>query len=169
MNNNYVFSAKRKCHVNLSKHEHCLNCGIREYLPSSITWQTWRKRGRGGKERLLARVLSFVRSGHDSTTRNRWRNEANDSKLQSSDSQENTRNYAQSDCSEMVGFASPRSFEVILQTEPSKMLQYSIKREHANVIRRGAPRNITLCQAHFQLPLLPLLFLLNRTWVLPRY
>ena len=52
--------------MNLSKHEHCLNSGIREYLPCSITWQTWRKhdakRGRGGKERLLARVLSFVRS-----------------------------------------------------------------------------------------------------------
>ena len=35
-----------------------------------------------------------------------------------------------------------------------KTLQYNIKREHANVSRRGAPRNITLCQAHFQLPLL---------------
>ena len=80
-----TFSAKRKCQVNLSKHEHCLNSGIREYLPSSITWQTWRKHdakiGRGGKERLLARVLSFTRSGHNSTRRNRWRNEANDSKL----------------------------------------------------------------------------------------
>ena len=39
------------------------------------------KRGRGGKERLLAHVLSLVRSGHVSTKRNRWRNEANDSKL----------------------------------------------------------------------------------------
>ena len=85
------------------------------------------KRGRGGKERLLARVLSFVRSGHDSTRRNRWRNEANDSKLQSSDSQENSRDDAQSDCSKMVGFASPRSFEVILQTQPSKNVTVQYK------------------------------------------
>ena len=127
-------------------------------ITSSITWQTWgkhdAKRGRGGKERLVARVLSFVRSGHNSTRRNRWRNEANDSKLQSSDSQENSRDDAQSDCSEMVGLASPRSFEAILQMQPSKTLQNSIKREHANVSRRGAPRIITLCQTHFQLPLL---------------
>ena len=47
-------------------------------------------------------------------------NKANDSKLQSSDSQENSRDDAQFDCSEMVGFASPRSFEVILRTQPSK-------------------------------------------------
>ena len=85
------------------------------------------KRGREGKERLLARVLSFVRSGHDSTTRNRWRNEANDSKLQSSDSQENSRDNAPSDCSKMVGFASPRSFEVILQTQPSKNVTVQYK------------------------------------------
>ena len=126
-----TFSAKRKCQVNLSKHEHCLNSGIREYLPSSITWQTWGKHdakiGRGGKERLLARFLSFNRSGHNSTRRNRWRNEANDSKLQSSDSQENSRDDAQSDCSKMVGFGSPRSFEIILQTQPSKNVTVQYK------------------------------------------
>ena len=120
-----------KCQVNLSKHKHCLNSGIREYLPSSITWQTWRKhdakRGRGGKERLLARVLSFNRSGHNSTRRNRWRNEANDSKLQSSDSQKNSRDDTQSHCSKMVGFASPRSFEVILPMQPSKNVAVQYK------------------------------------------
>ena len=36
-------------------------------------------------------------------------NEANDSKLQSSDSQENSRDNAHSDCSKMVGFASRRN------------------------------------------------------------
>ena len=36
------------------------------------------------------------------------------------DRQENSRDDAQSDCSEMIGFASPRSFEVILRTQPSK-------------------------------------------------
>ena len=112
------------------------------------------KRGREGKERLLARVLSFVRSGHDSTRRNRWRNEANDSKLQSCDSQENSRDNAQSDCSKMVGFASPRSLRWFSRRSRWKTLQNSIKREHPNVSRRGAPHNITLCEAHFQLPLL---------------
>ena len=109
----------------------CLNCGIREYLPRSTAWQTWRKhdvkRSRGGKERLLARVLSFFRSGHDSARWNRWRNGANDSELQSSDSQENSGDDAQSDCSEMVGFASPRSFEVILPTQPSKNVTVQYK------------------------------------------
>ena len=123
--------------MNLSKHEHCLNSGIREYLPSSITWQAWWKHdakiGRGGKERLLARVLSFVRSGHDSTRRNRWRNEANDSKLQSSDSQENSRDDAQSDCSKMVGFGSPRSSEVILQTQLSKNVTVQYKERTCNI------------------------------------
>ena len=47
-------------------------------------------------------------------------NEANDSKLQSSDPQENSRDNAQSDCSKVVGFASLRSCEVILPAQPSK-------------------------------------------------
>ena len=71
--------------------------------------------------------MSFVRSVHDSTRQNRWRNEANDSKLQSSDSQENSRDDAQSDSCKMVGFASPRSFEVILQTRPSKNVTIQYK------------------------------------------
>ena len=50
----------------------------------------------------------------------------------------------------MVGFASLRIFEVMLQTQPTKTLQYNIKKEHANVSREGALRNITLGQAHFQ-------------------
>ena len=120
--------------------------------------KTWRKhdakRGRGGKERLLARVLSFVRCGRESTRRNRWRNEANNSKLQSSDSQENSRDDAQSDCSEMVGFASPRSFEVILPTQPSKNVTVQYKMRTCKCNSDWVPRNITLCQAHFQLPLL---------------
>ena len=54
--------------MNLSKHENCANRSIRGCLPRSITWQIWRKhRDRGGEERLVARVLSFVRVGHDST------------------------------------------------------------------------------------------------------
>ena len=61
-----------------------------------------------------------IEPSRDSTRRNRWSNEANESKLPSSDSQENSRDDAQSDCFEMVGFASHRSFEVILQTQPSK-------------------------------------------------
>ena len=65
-------------------------------------------------------ILKQMADRSDSTSRNRWRNEANDSKLQSSDLQKNSRDDAQSDCSEMAGFASPRSFEVILQTHPSK-------------------------------------------------
>ena len=36
------------------------------------------------------------------------------------DSQEDSKDDAQSDCSEMVGFASLLSFEVMLQTQPSK-------------------------------------------------
>ena len=40
---------------------------------------------------------------------------ANDLKLQSMDSQEDSRDDAQPDCSEMVGFASLLSFEVVLQ------------------------------------------------------
>ena len=56
-----------------------------------------------------------------------WRNEANDSKLQSSDSQENSRDDAQSDCFEIVGFASPRSFEVIFQTQRSKNVTVQYK------------------------------------------
>ena len=47
-------------------------------------------------------------------------NDANDLKLQSRDSQEDSKDDAQSDCSEMVGFASLLSFEVMLQTQPSK-------------------------------------------------
>ena len=43
-------------------------------------------------------------------------NDANDLKLQSRDSQEDSKDDAQSDCSEMVGFASLLSFEVVLQT-----------------------------------------------------
>ena len=54
-------------------------------------------------------------------------NKANDSKLQSSDSQENSRDDAQSDCSETVGFASPRSFEVILQKQPLKNVTVQYK------------------------------------------
>ena len=95
--------------MNPSKHEHCLNSGIQNTSPVRLHDKHDTKRGREGKERLLARVLSFVRSGHHSTTRNRWRDEANDSKLQSSDSQENSRDKAHSDCSKMVGFASPRN------------------------------------------------------------
>ena len=81
-------------------------------------------------------------------------NKANDSKLQSSDSQENSRDDAQFDCSEMVGFASPRSFEVILRTQSSKNVTEQYKERSCNVSRQGALSNITLCQAHFQLPLL---------------
>ena len=43
-------------------------------------------------------------------------NDANDLKLQSRDSQDDSRDDAQPDCSEMVGFASLLSFEVVLQT-----------------------------------------------------
>ena len=43
-------------------------------------------------------------------------NDANDLKLQSRDSQEDSKDDAQSDCSEGVGFASQLSFEVVLQT-----------------------------------------------------
>ena len=50
----------------------------------------------------------------------------------------------------MVGFASQRSFEVMLKTQSTKTLQYNVKKEHANVSREGALRNITQCQAHFQ-------------------
>ena len=82
-------------------------------------------------------VLSFVRSGHDSTRRNRWRNEANDSKLQSSDSQENSRDDAQSDCSEMVGFASPRSFEGILQSQPSNNVTVQYKERNYKCMSVG--------------------------------
>ena len=64
------------------------------------------KRDRGGKERLAACVLNlFVRAmtqpgeidGNGAT---------NDSKLQSSDSQEDSKDDAQSDCSEMADFVS---------------------------------------------------------------
>ena len=78
----------------------------------------------------------------------------NDSKLQSSDSQENSRDDGQSDFSEMVGFASLRSFEVILQTQPSKNVTVQYKERTCKCKSAGAPRNITLWQAHFQLPLL---------------
>ena len=37
----------------------------------------------------------------------------------------------------MVGFASLRSFEVMLQTQPTKTLQYNIKKEYANLSREG--------------------------------
>ena len=50
----------------------------------------------------------------------------------------------------MVGFASLRSLEAILQTQPKKTLQYNIKKEHANVSLEGKLCNITQCQAHFQ-------------------
>ena len=43
-------------------------------------------------------------------------NDANDLKLQSRDSQEDSKDDTQSDCSEMVDFASLLSFEVVLQT-----------------------------------------------------
>ena len=51
--------------------------------------------------------------------------------------QEELKDDAQSGCSEMVGFVSLRSFEVMLQTQPTKTLQYNIKKEHANVSREG--------------------------------
>ena len=51
--------------------------------------------------------------------------------------QEELKDDAQSGCSEMVGFVSLRSFEVMLQTQPTKTLQYKIKKEHANVSREG--------------------------------
>ena len=47
-------------------------------------------------------------------------NDANDLKLQSRDSQEDSKDDAQSDCSEMIGFASLLSFEAVLQTQPLK-------------------------------------------------
>ena len=50
----------------------------------------------------------------------------------------------------MIGFASLPSFEVMLQTQPTKTLQYNKKKEYANLSQEGALRNITLCQAHFQ-------------------
>ena len=37
----------------------------------------------------------------------------------------------------MVGFVSLRSFEVMLRTQPTKTLQYNIKKEHANVSWEG--------------------------------
>ena len=81
-------------------------------FPVRITWHTWRKhdpkRGRGGNERIVGRVLSFVHAGHDSAEIEG--NDTNDLKLQSRDSD------AQSDCSEMVAFASLLSLEVVLQT-----------------------------------------------------
>ena len=43
-------------------------------------------------------------------------NDANDLKLQSRDSQEDSKDDAESDCSEMVGFASLLSFEGAFQT-----------------------------------------------------
>ena len=54
----------------------------------------------------------------------------------------------------MVGFASPRSFEVILPTQPSKNVTEQYKERTRECKSAGAPRNITLRQAHFQLPLL---------------
>ena len=47
-------------------------------------------------------------------------NDAIDLKLQSKDSQEDSKYDAQSDCSEMVGFASLLSFEVVLQIAVEK-------------------------------------------------
>ena len=43
-----------------------------------------------------------------------------DGNEETNDSQENSRDDAQSDCSEMVGFGSLISFEVIFQAQPSK-------------------------------------------------
>ena len=54
----------------------------------------------------------------------------------------------------MVGFASPRSFEVILPTQPSKNVTEQYKERTRECKSAGAPLNITLRQAHFQLPLL---------------
>ena len=50
-------------------------------------------------------------------------NDANDLKLQSRDSQEDSKDDAQSDCSEMVDFASLLSFEVVLQTLKNVIVQ----------------------------------------------
>ena len=76
-------------------------------------------------------------------------NDANDLKLQSRDSREDPKDDAPPDCSEMVGFAS-LSFEVMLQTQPSKNVTVQYKERSFNVSRQGALSNITLCQAHFQ-------------------
>lgn len=72
-----------------------------------------------GKERLVARVLRYVCAGHD-LTRSNVMTQMTQNFNPVIHIQKDSKDDTQWDCSEMVGCVSQRSFELMLQTQPSK-------------------------------------------------